>query len=63
MKRAERNDEFHLKRIAEIYDEYQKRLFAANALDFDDIISLTVRLFSEHPDVLQKYQRRCRYVM
>ena len=55
--------EFHLKRLASIYEEYQKKLFAANALDFDDIISLTVRLFQEHPDVLQKYQRRCRYVM
>jgi len=55
--------EFHLKRIAAIYDEYQKKLFAANALDFDDIITLTVRLFEQHPDVLQKYQRRCRYVM
>lgn len=63
MRRAERTGEFHLKRIAKIYEEYQKKLFEANALDFDDIISLTVRLFEKEPEVLQKYQRRCRYVM
>ena len=38
-------------------------LKAANALDFDDIILLTVRLFREYPEVLQKYQRRYRYIM
>ncbi len=63
MRRAEISGEFRLKRIAQIYDEYQKKLFAANALDFDDIISLTVRLFEQEPEILQKYQRRCRYVM
>jgi len=35
----------------------------ANALDFDDIILLTVKLFQQFPEVLQKYQRRYRYIM
>lgn len=61
--RAEASNDFRLKKLAKIYDEYQKRLFTANALDFDDIITLTVRLFDEHPEVLKKYQRRYRYVM
>lgn len=54
---------FRLEKIAEIYKEYQKRLVSSNAVDFDDIISLTVRLFDENPDVLHKYQRRYRYIM
>lgn len=63
MKRAEAANDFRLKKLAKLYAEYQKRLFEANALDFDDIIALTVRLFDANPDVLEKYQRRYRYVM
>jgi DNA helicase II / ATP-dependent DNA helicase PcrA len=48
---------------AEIYPRYQKSLKAFNAIDFDDIIMLTVRLFREHKDVLAKYQVRFRYLM
>ncbi|HEY7746168.1 MAG TPA: UvrD-helicase domain-containing protein [Desulfuromonadales bacterium] len=48
---------------AEIYPRYQKSLKAFNAVDFDDIIMLTVRLFREHKDVLAKYQERFRYLM
>lgn len=61
--RAKALDNFRLSKVAQIYEGYQKRLRAANALDFDDIISLTVRIFSENPEVLAKYQRRYRYVM
>jgi DNA helicase-2/ATP-dependent DNA helicase PcrA len=49
--------------VAEVYAEYQRRLRAAGALDFDDIIMETVRLFREHPEVLEHYQRRFRYVL
>ena len=49
--------------IARIYAIYQERLQASNAVDFDDIIGLTVRLFQEHPDVLEYYQNRCRYLL
>ena len=49
--------------ISEVYLEYQRRLERCNALDFDDLISLTVRLFREHPDVLDHYQERWKYLM
>ena len=50
-------------RIARIYAEYQKRLRAANALDFDDILFYTVTLLQQEPDVLEHYQRQFRYVL
>ena len=49
--------------VANIYVEYEKRMKASNALDFDDLIFLTVRLFMEHPDVLEHYQRRFKHVL
>ncbi len=48
---------------AAIYKVYQERLKAANAVDFDDIIMLTVKLFEENPDVLEHYQNLYRYIM
>jgi DNA helicase-2/ATP-dependent DNA helicase PcrA len=56
-------DDFLTKVTAECYALYQKRLFEANALDFDDILALTVRLFREHPGVLHYYQRRFSYIL
>ncbi len=52
-----------LTRIAEVYAEYQVRLQAANALDFDDIIMLTNRLFEAYPDVLERYQTQFEYIL
>jgi DNA helicase-2/ATP-dependent DNA helicase PcrA len=49
--------------VAEVYKVYQKRLHENNGLDFDDLIMLTVRLFREFPDVLEKYQERFRYIL
>src|SRR5438105_5079023 len=49
--------------IAAVYAEYQRRLRAAGALDFDDIIMETVRLFRDHPQVLEHYQERFRYLL
>ena len=51
------------KKVAEAYRLYQRRLAESNAVDFDDLIMQTVRLFQEHPDVLAEYQRRFRYVL
>ncbi len=51
------------KRTADIYKDYQAALMAANAVDFDDIICLTVRLFEENPDVLQHYRNLYKYIM
>lgn len=48
---------------AEAYQEYQARLRAANALDFDDLIMTTVNLFQAFPDVREKYRRRFRHVL
>lgn len=48
---------------AEIYVDYQKKLEEYNALDFDDLIMLTVRLFKEYPEVLKKYQKRFQYIL
>ncbi len=56
-------DDFRLKRVVELYTEYQNRLRASNALDFDDIIVLTVKLLQEYPEVREYYQRKFRYVL
>lgn len=50
-------------KAAQVYESYQKKLKTNNAVDFDDLLLLTVRLFKEHPDILQKYQDRFRYIM
>lgn len=55
--------DFHKKKIAEVYKEYQKQLHRNNALDFDDLICKTVELFRSCPDVLEYYQERFRYIM
>lgn len=52
-----------LQKIGECYKKYQSLLKNADAMDFDDIIFNTVRLFEENPDVLEHYQRQFRYVM
>ena len=48
---------------ARVYEEYQKLLKSANAVDFDDLIVLTVRLFEQNPAVLERYQDRYTYIM
>ncbi len=48
---------------AEAYVEYQRRLTAANALDFDDLIMTTVHLLQAYPDVRESYRRRFRHVL
>jgi DNA helicase-2/ATP-dependent DNA helicase PcrA len=49
--------------IAEVYAEYQRRLRAANAMDFDDLIMNTVHLFRLYDDVLEEYRDRFRHVL
>ena len=55
--------DFRLQRIAEIYAEYERRLWDASALDFDDIILHTVRLLQQEESVRTYYQRKFRYVL
>ncbi|MGD0066926.1 MAG: UvrD-helicase domain-containing protein, partial [Streptosporangiaceae bacterium] len=49
--------------LAEAYSEYQRRLFAAGAMDFDDLIMVTVNLFQAIPEVAEQYRRRFRHVL
>jgi DNA helicase-2/ATP-dependent DNA helicase PcrA len=49
--------------IAKVYLEYERRKHAAGALDFDDLITETVRLFRQHPAVLEHYQEWFRYIL
>ncbi len=49
--------------VASVYEAYERRKREAGALDFDDLISETVRLFRDHPQVLHHYQERFKYVM
>ncbi len=60
---AEQAGNFYEETIAKVYAEYERRKKAAGALDFDDLISEMVRLFDEHPEVLQHYQERFRYIL
>ena len=50
-------------RIAQVYEEYQKRLKSNNALDFDDLLFKTVELFKTDAEVLNYYQDRFKYIM
>lgn len=60
---AQAGQDFRIKKVAEAYASYQKRLRDADAMDFDDLLCNTVALFRENPDVLEQYQRRWRYMM
>lgn len=55
--------DFRLKKVAECYALYEKQLEKADAMDFDDLLCKTVELFTQHPSILEKYQRRYRYIM
>lgn len=55
--------DYHAQKIAQLYQEYQNALRKNNAVDFDDLIMLTVELFRSRPEVLEGYQNRFRYIM
>lgn len=55
--------DFRMCQEAKIYKAYQKTLIDNNAVDFDDLLLLTVRLLRENRDVLEAYQERLRYIM
>ena len=52
------NDEYE-----RVYKEYQSCLKIYNAVDFDDLLTLPIQLFEEHPEVLERYRERFRYIM
>ena len=61
--RAESSGDIRAQHIARCYSRYQTRLKENDALDFDDIIFVTVRLLQEHEDVRRYYQHKFRYVL
>jgi DNA helicase-2/ATP-dependent DNA helicase PcrA len=60
---AERVASFYDQTVAEVYDLYQKRLFASNAVDFDDMLFLTVDVLERFPEAREKWQEAFRYIL
>lgn len=56
-------DDFRKRDISRAYTLYQKRLREGDAMDFDDLLFNTVKLFKKNPDVLERYQNRFKYVL
>lgn len=60
---AKNADDFHAQKIAEIFASYEKKLMMNNALDFDDLLLLTIRLLQQDEAVRTKYQDKFAYIM
>jgi DNA helicase-2/ATP-dependent DNA helicase PcrA len=60
---GERVASFYDQTVAEVYDLYQKRLFASNAVDFDDMLFLTVDVLERFPEAREKWQEAFRYIL
>ena len=60
---AEAADTFNEQGVARIYRQYQESLRRNNALDFDDLLMLSVQLLQDRPDVREAYQQRFRYIL
>jgi DNA helicase II / ATP-dependent DNA helicase PcrA len=60
---ASRVASFYDQTVADVYEMYQKRLFAANAVDFDDMLFLTVDVLERFPEAKEKWQKAFRYVL
>ena len=63
LERVENGRDIGLVHAAKAYKKYQEKLKENNALDFDDIIFMTVELLRDNPDILQYYQRKFRYIL
>ena len=59
----ERVSSFYDQTVAEVYELYQKRLHASNAVDFDDMLMLTVQILESFPDARKHWQNAFRYVL
>ncbi|MCR5176303.1 MAG: DNA helicase PcrA [Anaerovibrio sp.] len=57
------NGNFYDQKVSEVYALYQSKLQDNNALDFDDLLLVTVSLLEENDDIRERYQRRFRYIM
>ncbi|MCK5146028.1 UvrD-helicase domain-containing protein [bacterium] len=49
--------------ISKVYPEYENRLRKFQAFDFDDLITIPIRLFEQHPQILEKYRNRFKYIL
>jgi DNA helicase-2/ATP-dependent DNA helicase PcrA len=56
-------DDYFGEKVCRVYATYQERLRKSNALDFNDLVLLTVRLFETAPDVLERYRNRFRWIL
>ena len=56
-------DDFYKKQFAAFYNLYGGRLRAANAVDFDDLITLPVKILESRPEILEKYQNQYKYIL
>jgi ATP-dependent DNA helicase UvrD/PcrA len=60
---AKRVSSFYDQTVAEVYELYQRRLFASNAVDFDDMLMLTVRVLEHFPEARERWQKAFRYIL
>ena len=60
---ANNNGNFHHKKISEIYSLYQSKLQESNALDFDDLLLITISLIRDHEEIRTRYQQLFRYIL
>jgi len=60
---AQNSSDFIKKNIADIYELYQEKLRASDAMDFDDLICYTVQLLRDNPEILEYYQSKFRYIL
>jgi DNA helicase-2/ATP-dependent DNA helicase PcrA len=58
-----RVESFYDQTVADAYELYQRRLFAANAVDFDDLLMLTVQVLERFPEARERWQKAFRYVL
>lgn len=59
----QQGSEWHHGFVAEVYKKFTESMRAYNAVDFDNLLLLTVKLFEQYPEVLERYQERFRYIM
>ena len=55
--------DFRREKIGQVYSLYQKRLKENNAIDFDDIINFTIKIFNENPEISNYYSSKFQYVL
>jgi ATP-dependent DNA helicase UvrD/PcrA len=60
---AERVQSFYDQTVADVYQLYQRRLFASNAVDFDDLLMLTVDVLERFPEAREKWEKAFRYIL